>query len=470
MSAALLAFSCVMDKIDTQITDEEAIANIRLECDALESYTIQAENPQAVSFSVSSTTPWEISGVPDWLTVSPLSSSVSSLSEDIVIKAKANTGFTDRSATLTIKGKNTEIAPKVVITQLRKGKLVVTPITAEFAKTQDSKTFSIESNISWTASVDDDWLTLSDYEGNGDKTVTASAAQNKALVRKTKVHVESGELKQEFEVVQNGELLEFINVETTEINAAGGELVLSVNSTLDWKVEVVNSVFTVTKQGSDKVKIVAPDNNKCAERNATVTLKPTASGFGDEVSSSISVSQGVKFTFDGNYEILEDGSVKLSCGAKSRVITADAYRYVSIVLTMGDVNFGDKGEMWCSVAASGCNIYNQLSLGGNLRIRTDGTLPNAGTSTYKNTSFSINKDELNAMTEYRFDVLPDTENTAYHYLRFYYNGTQKAQQNYYSVFADDPSASGNYWFGFYNSTSDGTWYVVKSCDITPIAE
>ena len=74
------------------------------------------------------------------------------------------------------------------------------------------------------------------------------------------------------------------------------------------------------------------------------------------------------------------------------------------------------------------------------------------------------------MTEYRFDVLPDTENTAYHYLRFYYNGTQKAQQNYYSVFADDPSASGNYWFGFYNSTSDGTWYVVKSCDITPIAE
>ena len=148
MSASLLALSCVMDKIDTQITDEEAIANIRLECDALESYTIQAENPQAVSFSVSSTTPWEITGVPDWLTVSPLSSSVSSLAEDIVVKASANAGFTDRSATLTIKGKNTEIAPKVVITQLRKGKLQVTPISGEFEKSAGSKTFDIESNVS----------------------------------------------------------------------------------------------------------------------------------------------------------------------------------------------------------------------------------------------------------------------------------------------------------------------------------
>lgn len=469
MSASLLALSCVMDKIDTQITDEEAIANIRLECDALESYTIQAENPQAVSFSVSSTTPWEITGVPDWLTVSPLSSSVSSLAEDIVVKASANAGFTDRSATLTIKGKNTEIAPKVVITQLRKGKLQVTPISGEFEKSAGSKTFDIESNVSWSASVDDDWLSLSDYEGDGNKTVTASATQNKALIRTTTVRVESGDLKYNFEVVQKGERLEFINVASTEIAAAGGELVLSVSATLDWNVSCDNAVFTVSKVGTDQVKISAPGNNKFIERGAKVILSPSASGF-DGVSNSLDITQGVMFTFDGNYEILSDGSVKLSSGAKSRVITAEKYRYARLVITMGDVNFGDKGEMWCSVAANGCNIYNQLSLGGNLRIRTDGTLPNAGTSTYKNTTYSITKDELNAMTEYRFDVLPNTATPANHYLRFYYNGTMKAEQDFLSIFADDPTAEGNYWFGFYNTTTDGTWYIVKSCDITPIAE
>ena len=104
---------------------------------------------------------------------------------------------------------------------------------------------------------------------------------------------------------------------------------------------------------------------------------------------------------------------------------------------------------------------------GSLRLSQ---LPVAGISTYKNTTYSITKDELNAMTQYRFDVLPNTDTPANHYIRFYYNGTLKAEQNYYSVFADKSDAAGNYWFGFYNSTSDGTWYIVKSCDITPIAE
>ena len=112
LSAALLAFSCVMDKIDTQITDEEAIAQIRLECDALESYTIQSQNPQAVSFRVSSTTPWTITGFENsgWLTVEPASSAVSSLSEDVTVKAIANTELSERSVTLKVTGKNTDLS------------------------------------------------------------------------------------------------------------------------------------------------------------------------------------------------------------------------------------------------------------------------------------------------------------------------------------------------------------------------
>ena len=39
----LMAAGCTLDDIDTQMTDEEALASIRLECDALESYTVPAE-------------------------------------------------------------------------------------------------------------------------------------------------------------------------------------------------------------------------------------------------------------------------------------------------------------------------------------------------------------------------------------------------------------------------------------------
>ena len=113
-SAACLSFllalaACQQFQIDTQMTPEKEAASIRLECDALESYTISATNPQAVSFKVASTTPWTISRSDnaDWLAVSPASSSVSSLSADISVTAVENTTLEDRSVTLTLTGENT---------------------------------------------------------------------------------------------------------------------------------------------------------------------------------------------------------------------------------------------------------------------------------------------------------------------------------------------------------------------------
>ena len=478
---SLCVFSCTLDEIDTQMTDEEAIASIRLECDALESYTIQAEKPQAVSFSVTSTTPWTVtcSGNPDWLTVSPSSSAESSLSEDIVIKAKANDGFVDRSTIVTIQGENTDITHQVTITQLRKGKLVVIPVTEEFEKTGGSLPFTVEANLAWEITAADPWLTFSENSGMGDgsaKTIQAKAEANKSIVRQTTVTVTSGDLKFDFDVTQKGEFLEFLPVDDPSIDRKGGEIEIGVKASMDWKVETDDPSFTVTKVGSDKMKVSAPFNNKFAPKNVTLTLKPVSDEYGD-VSNSLVISQDINFKFDGNCEVLPDGSVKLSCGAKSKVTTIDEYRFVTIVLTLGDKNFGEKGELWCATNALGCNIYNQLSLGGNLRIRQDGTLPTAGTSTYKNVSHSgIDQDALNAMTEYRFEVLPDGtvdpsyENVQWHFVNFWYNGELNTQLNFRSIFYDDASAAGTYWFGFYNETSDGTWYVIKSCDVTPVAE
>ena len=130
---ALLVNACKLEDIDTQMTEEEAVAAIKLDCDALESYTIQAKRPQAVSFTVTSTTPWTVtvSEGADWLTVTPASSAVSSLSEDIRITAAANDGLVDRSATVTVKGENTSKSYSIAITQLRLGRLSVTPRRTE---------------------------------------------------------------------------------------------------------------------------------------------------------------------------------------------------------------------------------------------------------------------------------------------------------------------------------------------------
>ena len=473
LSVLLTAASCVLDDIDSQPAQDP-----RLDCDALESYTIQAAKPQDISFRVSATTPWTITGFEStpWLSVSPASSSVSSLSEDIRIKTAVNSSQDDRKAVITVKGENTDISYQITVTQLRSGKLIVLPIPENeaFAKEGESKGFQLQSNLEWEASVADSWLTLDPATGSSDgpmKTfnVTAKAEANNSVNRSTVVTIVSGDEKFEFNVHQNGQTLEIVPVDDPTIDRQGGSKHLEVNATMDWEFTCDNDDFAVGREGNTLI-VEVPWNNRFVARTATITVKPVSSEYGD-VSSSVELTQDVNFKLDGNCIVQENGAVKVSGDAKSRIYTVDEYRFVSIVLTMGEVNFGSKGQLWCATNVSGANIYNQLTLGGNTRLRTDGYLPlSTDISTYKNATYSISKDEMNALTEYRFDVLPDPEDETYHFLRFYYNGTQRAELNYYSAFADDPDASATYWFGFNDASGDGSWYIIETCDITPVDE
>ena len=485
-SAACLSFllalaACQQFQIDTQMTPEKEAASIRLESDALEAYTISASNPQAISFKVASTTPWTIarSDNAGWLVVSPTSSAVSSLSEDITVTAVENTTLEDRSVTLTLSGENTETAYTIVITQNRAGKLYVQPVDDQFAAAGGTLPFTIETNIAWEARSSEQWLTLSETSGVGDGsvlTLQATATENSSIARKATVTVTAGEDTESFEVTQKGMSLDILPVEDPTIDRKGGELLIGVDATIDWKVESSNEWFTAEKTGDGMIKVSAPFNNAFAPKTTTITLLPASAAYGD-IKSELEVSQDINFKFEGNYEVLEDGSIKISSGAKTKVTTLDKYRYATMTLKFGEVHFGEKAELWAVTSASGCNIYNQLSLGGNLRIRQDGNLPNSGKSTYKNVYHSgIDQAALNAMTEYRFEVIPEItledgyDNVWWHVVNFWYNGTINTTLNFRSIYEDDPTAEGVYWFGFYNTTSDDTWYIVKTCDMIAYEE
>ncbi|MBQ9185110.1 MAG: BACON domain-containing protein [Bacteroidales bacterium] len=568
MSLLLLSLSaCQEFKIDTQMTPEKEAASVRLESDALESYTISATNPQPISFKVASNTPWTISRSDnaEWLAVSPASSSVSSLNVDVTVNAVENTTYEDRSVTLTISAEKVDKTYTVVITQNRLGKLFVQPVTdalsalgadAEFtietnlpwevhsseawltfdetsgeaeegiktitataeasnvierkatvtvtagADTETfeviqkgklivvpvadaivadggSQDFTIETDLPWEARSSEMWLNLDKTSGEGDGsviTVKATADPNTSIMRKAKVTVTVGGKEETFDVTQKGMTLEIVPPAETAIDRTGGELILDVDASMEWEPVTDTEWITVEKLSATQFKVTGAWNNKFAPRTGVVAVKPVSTSYGD-VKSVIELTQDINFKFEGDYVINEDGSIRINSGVKTRVTTLDNFRYASMTLKFGDVNFGTKGELWAVTNAAGCNIYNQLSLGGNLRIRQDGNLPNSGKSTYKNQSLSgMNQEALNAMTEYRFEVVPDGtvdpsyDNVFYHFVRFWYNGTLNTELNFRSVYEDDPTAAGAYWFGFYNTVTDGTWYVVKSCDITVYPE
>ena len=492
LSIATLAYSCALDEIDSQMTDAQAIASIRLECDALETYTIQAEKPQAISFSVSSTTPWSITGIPAWLSVSPASSAESSLSEDIVIKAEANPEYQDRTASLTVKGENTDILYTLTITQLRKGKLVVTPVASAFPTAGGSLPFKVLANLAWEVTAADSWLSFSETSGVGDdseKTIQATAEKNTSVVRETTVSVTSGDQKIDFQVTQNGQTLEFKPLASTEFPRLGGEVEIGVNASMEWKVEVSDPFFTATKSGDDKIVLSAPFNNKFAPRSVTVSIKPVDTSFGN-VSSTVELTQDINFSFQGHCEVLADGSVKVYGDGTtvveegkekkipSRVQLLDGFKYVSMILKMGDKHFGDKAEMWLyandAVEGVEIEIQNQIQLGKRVRVRLNGDLPNSGLSSYDSVDYEITQAELNAMNEYRVDILPSENSTSgvgHLKFSFSYNGTlRSAVLDKPSIFEDEPTAACHYWFGCYNLTTDGTWYVVKTCDVVSVAK
>ena len=471
LALGLLGVSCQQFYVDTQMTPEKAAASIKLECDALEAYTIQGEKPQAVSFKVASTTPWNITGweKAEWLKVSPVSSALSSLSEDIVITAVANPEFKDRSVTLTLGGENTETTYTILITQSRKGKLHVQPVSDVFEVGGNSLPFTIETNLAWEVRSADQWLSFSESSGMGDgsvKTIQAIASQNKSITRGTTVTVSAGEDNFTFEVTQKGQDLEFLPVEDPSIPRRGGELILDIKATMDWTMSVSSDDFEVEKLSNDQLRVSAPYNNKFAPKSAVITIKPVSDDFGD-VSSQVEVTQDINFVLEGNCEVLEDGSVRVSGGAKSRVKTLDEYRYINSTITLGEVTFSNKGEFWFCGQVGSVNIYNQLTLGGNQRTRTDGNLPD-GTSSYKSTSYpsALTQAELEAMTTYGISLLPEDGKLRFEFL---YNGDVRGSQAGADPFLGNSDATA-YWFGGWNEFDAGTSYVVKSWDITPVEE
>lgn len=470
LSLLLLANSCKLDEIDSQMTDEEAIASIRLECDALEAYTIQAEKPQAVSFSVTSTTPWTVtcSGNPDWLTVTPSSSAESSLAEDIVIKAKANSTYSDRSTVVTIQGENTSITHQVTITQLRKGMLSVTPLTESFLPLDSPKTFTVSCNIAWNATVADDWLTLSPASGSSDGatetfTVTATAETNSSVTRTTTVTVTAGDAKETFNVIQRGQTLEILPVADPAVDRRGAELLLDVDATIDWKVECDDPTVTATREGNDKIRVKVPFNNKFLPRTIKVTIRPVSASFGD-VSSSVELTQDINFVLSGDCEILQDGSVMVIGDDRSRITTIDAFRYVSINVVLGDKNIESAAQMCLSThdAGDAAEYQCQILLGSKTRLRSNGTATN-----YNTAAMDITQSDLSAIQTYRMDFVPNEGQIK---LEYFYNGVSRQSMTSVSVFEGNPEAAGHYFFGYETAGTDDTWYVVKSIDVTPIAE
>jgi hypothetical protein len=143
------------------------------------------------------------------------------------------------------------------------------------------------------------------------------------------------------------------------------------------------------------------------------------------------------------------------------------------------VSFADDGNFWfeCHVKSedpavnTNCQLYNWLTLG-KTRLRAEGTANGKSMkpdgSSYMSKDYSISKDELNAITSYKMTQAVNAEDPTLLDMEFFYNGTSKCQATCQNPFTT-AGLSGKTFIGFHLESAS-SWVILKSCDVTFLAE
>ena len=290
--------SCQMYKIDTQMTPEKAAASIRMECSAVDVYTLASQDPDAITFNVSANTPWTLtlSSGADWLDVTPASSAASSLITDVVVIAKSNTSLEDRSATLTLRGENIAKTKVITIKQGRAGRLYVTPPSKDFSAAGGPLNFTIQTNQDWEVRCDQSWISFNREKGTPDPegrtlTIVAVAEPSDVLERTATITVKAGDDEESFNISQTGSFS--LTALSDPFESAGGDQTFSLKTDLPWEVVADQTWLTFDQtSGIGDATITA---TAAANEGALRTVNVTVSAGG--VDKSFVVSQK-GFTFE----------------------------------------------------------------------------------------------------------------------------------------------------------------------------
>ncbi len=152
------------------------------------------------SISVTGNVSWTATDNRSWITVTPASGTGNGT---ITVNLTAHTGTAARNGTVTVTGGG--ITRTVSISQAAPGvinTLTVSPTTLSLAATASSGPVSITSNVSWTATDDQTWLSVSPASGSNNGSLTVSATANTGAARSGTVTITGGGLTRTIAVSQ----------------------------------------------------------------------------------------------------------------------------------------------------------------------------------------------------------------------------------------------------------------------------
>jgi hypothetical protein len=245
------------------------------------------------SVSVTSNVSWTASANQSWITVSPVSGSNNG---SLAVSVTANTGTTARSGTVTVAGGG--ISRTVTVTQAAPAanSLSVSPTSMSFTAASGSSPATVTSNVAWTASANQTWITVTPASGSGNGTLTVTVASNTGTAsRSGTVTLTGGGLTSTISVTQAAPAANSLSVSPTTMSftSASGSSTATVTSNVAWTASASQTWITVSPTsgtGNGTLTVTVAGNTGTASRSGTVTLS------GGGLTATISVSQAAPST------------------------------------------------------------------------------------------------------------------------------------------------------------------------------
>jgi mannan endo-1,4-beta-mannosidase len=241
-------------------------------------------SPVTVTANVS----WTVTDNQTWISVSPTSGANNG---SFNVSATANTSSTSRTGTVTVTGGGISRAISVTQAGQTSNTLNVTPASLSFSSVTSTGAVQVTSNVSWTVSDDQTWLSASVASGSGNATFNVTAQANTGTTsRNATVTVSGGGITRTIPVTQAGTTANNLTVNPTSLSlgAAASNSSIAVTANVSWTVtddQTWLSASPTSGSGNGSFTVAATANTGTTSRNGTVTVS------GGGVTRTIAVTQ-----------------------------------------------------------------------------------------------------------------------------------------------------------------------------------
>lgn len=278
-------------------------------------------------------------------------------------------------------------------------KLEVAPGSLSFGISADDSPVGITSNVNWTITTNQSWITVDKSSGSGDATIYVSVEENQDYgddrTGRVTITASKGGIVRTVDVSQKSKAAQLsVSPTSASIKGEGGSQTFTITSNLGWKVVSNQSWLTVNQsegEGNGTVTVTAEANGTNSTRSATLTFSGTK-GNPDPVKVTVNQEAGGISVSPTNASLLgANGSttnISVTAAGSWTLTGLPDWLHASATSGVGNTTIAltALSENWSDVARSAVLTFRTSASSTTATVSQEGNLPKNLRVTLSNTT------------------------------------------------------------------------------------